>query len=315
MLNVIFRRVLSLIPILLLVSFGVFLLISLVPGDAAYTLAGGERASQERIEEVRQELGLDDPVPVQYARWLSSALRLDFGSSLYSAQPVSSEIVSRLPVTLGLAFAALIVGIAVGVPLAVVSAVRAGRPSDSIARFLTSAGIAVPNFVVAILLVLVVAVQWGWLPTSGFVRFTESPLDWLRHMGLPALTLGLGLAAILARQLRASLVDTFDRNFVRTAWAKGLRGRTVVFKHAMKNAAQPAVTVLAVQTGYLLGGTVIIEQIFAIPGLGAYMLRAIERFDLPVIQAVTLVFVLTQVTINLLVDLLYGVLNPKVRTG
>jgi peptide/nickel transport system permease protein len=307
------RRLVALVPILLLVSFGVFLLASLVPGDAAITLAGGQNATPESIAHVRSQLHLSEPIVDQYGRWLSHAVRLDFGKSLEDGSSVSSSLRSRIPVTLGLVIAATVVSLVIGVPLGIVSALRPGGGADRASRLTASLGIAVPNFWLAVVLVALFAVHWRLLPPSGYRGLTASPTDWARHMALPAIALGAASSAALARQLRAELVDVLDASYIRTAWAKGAQARLVVGKHALKNAAIPAVTVLGLQIGYLLGGAVIVEQIFALPGLGTYFIRAVLSSDLPVIQGVTVVFVLGQLAMSLLVDLSYGVLNPKVR--
>jgi peptide/nickel transport system permease protein len=304
---------LSLIPLLVLVSFGVYMLVALVPGDAAVTLAGGENATPEKIAEVRAELHLDEPLVSQYGRWLGNAVQGDLGTSLYSHVSVSDDIQNRFPVTLGLVVAALFVGLLIGVPLGVLSALRPGGPIDKSSRLGTSVAIAIPNYWLAIELVVLFAVTWKLLPASGYVPFSENPGDWLRHIALPAVALGIWSAASLARQLRASLIDSLDTRYVRTAWAKGAGTTRVVLKHAMKNAAIPVVTVLGLQVGYLLGGTVIVEQIFSIPGMGPYFIRAVTSFDVPAIQGVAIVFVLIAVTLSLLVDISYGLLDPRVR--
>jgi len=311
--TLVLRRLFSLIPLLLLVSFGVFMLTALVPGDAATTLAGGENATPERIAAVRAELHLDDPLVDQYGRWLGNAVQGDFGDSLFSHVSVIDDVRDRFPITLGLALAALFVGLMIGVPLGVLSALRPGRSVDKASRVGTSLAIAIPNYWLAIELVVLFAVTWRLLPPSGYVKFTDDPAEWLRHIALPAVALGVWSAASLARQLRASLIDALDARYVRTAWAKGAGTRRVVLKHAMKNAAIPVVTVLGLQIGFLLGGTVIIEQIFSIPGLGPYFIRAVTSFDVPVIQGVAIVFVLITVVLSLLVDISYGLLDPRVR--
>ena len=313
--SLIARRLLGLIPVLLLVSFGVFALVTIVPGDAATKIAGGESATRERIAEVREELGLDDPLAVQYGRWLGDAVRLDLGDSLVTGRSVTEEIRSRLPITLSIAGAAIAVGVLIGVPAGVLAGTRPGGAVDRVLLLATSAGIAVPNFVLALVLVTLFAVNLSWFDPVGFTRITESPVDWLRSVTLPAIALGTWSAASLARQIRAGLIDVMGTAYVRTAWAKGGTPRLVVGKHALKNAAIPALTILGLQFGALLGGTVIIEQIFSIPGLGGYLVRSIVDFDLPVIQGVTIVFVLTYVLINLAVDVAYGWLNPTVRVS
>ena len=317
MLPLIGRRLLLLIPTLLLVTFGVFSLTALVPGDAATQLAGGENASPERIAEVRQELGLDDQFFVQYLNWLSDAIRLDFGNSLVTGTSVSDEIVNRLPVTLSIALGAVVVGLVLGVPTGIVAGARQGGAVDRILLGLTSVGLSIPNFVLAILLVNWFAVTLGWFDAVGFTRLTSPDGlqigGWLKSLALPAIALGVGFGARLARQVRAGVVDTLGAAYVRTAWAKGCGPVTVVGKHVFKNAAIPTVTVIGLLIGGMIGGTVIIEAIFAIPGIGDYMVKSILNTDVPVIQGVTVMFVLAFAVINIAVDLLYGWLNPKVQ--
>jgi peptide/nickel transport system permease protein len=313
MIGLVFRRIIAAIPILLITSIGVFLLASLVPGDAATTLAGGQNATQEQVAQIRKDLHLNDPLLVQYGRWLGRASHFDLGKSLYSKKTVASEIRHRLAVTLSLAVSALVVALVVGIPLGMISGVRPGSRYDQGARIVSTLGVAIPSFVLAIGLVVLFSVRHRILPPAGYVPITEAPVRFLRYMALPALTLGIGLAASIARQLRGSLIDVLDSDYIRVAWAKGATPRVVVAKHALKNAAVPALTVLGLQFGYLLGGTVIVEQIFSIPGLGNLMLRSITGSDLPVIQGLALVFVIGQITMSLLVDIGYGFLNPKVR--
>lgn len=309
------RRLAATIPVLLIVSFGVFFLVSLVPGDPAVTLAGGLQATPQSIAHVRAQLHLNDPLISQYGHWLGSAVHLDFGTSLADGTSVSHAISSRFPVTLGLIVGATVVAVLVGTPLGLVSGIRPGGAADRTSRLGATLGVAVPNFWIAVMLVAVLAVHWRVLPPSGYTNLRDSPVGWFRHMILPSIALGLAAGSSLARQLRASMIDVLDQHYVRTAWAKGLSGRAVVFKHALKNAATPAITVLGLQVGYLLGGAVIIEQIFGIPGLGAYFVRGVLATDLPVIQGVTIVFVLVQLSMSLLVDISYLALNPKVRVG
>jgi peptide/nickel transport system permease protein len=312
-LALIVRRLLTVVPLLLVVSFGVFCLILFVPGDPAVTLAGGGQATEEQIEQVRQQLGLDDPFLVRYLRWLGDAVTLDFGNSLVEQADVGAEIRQRLPVTMSLALAALAVTVLVGLPAGVLAGIRPGSWIDRVVMLGTTVGLAIPGFWLAMLMIVLFGVELAWFPTFGWTSFSESPLQWLRHVTLPAIALGAASAASFARQLRAALVDTMSSAYVRTAWAKGAGTVRVVGKHALKNAAIPAVTVLGLQLGTLLGGSVIAEQIFGIQGLGTYLVGGIFGGDFPVIQGVTVVFVLIYVLVNLLVDLAYGFLNPKVR--
>jgi peptide/nickel transport system permease protein len=302
------------VPVLFLVSIGVFMLVALVPGDAAVTLAGGRSATPAAIAHVRQELHLNDPLIVQYGRWLWGVLHLNLGASLVTGVPVTHELASRLPVTLSLVVASAIVALVIGVPLGILAGMRPGSLRDSSARVISSLGIAIPNFWLAVILVSLFAVKWRLVPPTGFVPIQQSFTGWLRDVTLPAITLGFVISADVARQLRGALVEVMDTNYIRTVWAKGGNSR-MVMRHGLRNAAIPAVTVFGVDIGYLLGGTLIIEQIFAIPGLGTYMFSGITSHDLPVVQGVALVFVIFAMAMSLLVDITYGYLNPKVRVA
>ena len=315
MIRVIVNRLLVTIPVLLVVSFAVFMLISLVPGDPAVTLAGGQNATPEAIAEVRARLRLDDPLVVQYWRWLTNLVQFDMGRSLQSGESIADGIVQRVPVTLGLTIASTVVAVLIGIPLGILSGLFPDRLIDGGVRTVASVALAVPNFWVAVLLVSLFGVQLGWFPPTGYVPISESFTGWLESIIMPAVALGLALAASIARQLRRSLIEVMDSNYIRTAWAKGAGTGRVVLGHALKNAAIPAITVIGVQIGYLLGGAVIIERIFSLPGLGSYMIQAITSKDLPIVQGVILVFVLFQVGMSLLVDISYGFLNPKVRVA
>lgn len=315
MIRLIIHRLVVTIPVLLIVSFAVYMLLALLPGDPAVVLAGGPNATPEAIAEIRERLHLNDPVILQYLRWLGDVVQLDLGESLLTGRSISEAIGQRLPVTLGLTFAASVVAMLIGVPLGIISGLFPGRAVDGIVRTISSAGLAIPSFWLAVMMVSVFAVQLRWLPPTGYVPFAESPGGWARAVTLPAIALGVALAASVARQLRRSLIEVMESNYIRTAWAKGAGTGRVVVGHALKNAAIPAVTVVGVQIGYLLGGAVIIEQIFSLPGLGSYMIQAIYATDLPVVQGVVLIFVLFQLGMSLLVDISYGSLNPKVRVA
>ncbi len=286
---------------------------SLVPGDPAATLAGGLSASQEQIDEVRRQLNLDDPPLVQYGRWLSKAVRLDLGTSLSTKQSVSGQIAERLPRTAAIAFAAILVTMIIGIPIGIIAGMRPGSRRDRAVVFGASTFQSVPNYLVAALLVTWLAVKFRIFRAVGFIHFSESPIGWIKSLVLPALALGLAPAAIMARQLRAGLIDVLNSAYVRTAWAKGAGPARVVGKHALKNASIPALTVLGNQLNALIGGTVIAEFIFAIPGIGSYLFQAVTSKDLPAIQGVALTFVTMQVLLNLVIDITYGYLNPKVR--
>ncbi|MDX6287195.1 MAG: peptide/nickel transport system permease protein [Frankiales bacterium] len=315
MIGYIARRLLALVPLLLIISGLVFSMTFLIPGDPSRTLAGGLHATPERVADVRHQLGLDQSVVHQYWHWLTNALSGDLGTSLFSQTSVATEIGHRFPITLSLAVGALVVALLLGVPAGIAAGTRPGSLLDRLTTLGTSTAIAVPDFWLGIVLVIVFAVKLHSLPAIGYVGLTQSPVEWATHLYLPWLALGIGGAAPIARQLRGALIDVLARDYIRTASAKGLPAYRIVLKHALKNAAIAPVTVIGIQFAYLLGGTVIIEYIFSIPGMGLYFFNALSGKDLPVIQGVTLVVALTFVMLNLAVDVLYAYLNPKVRLG
>jgi peptide/nickel transport system permease protein len=307
------RRLLTLIPVLFLVSIIVFSLTYATPGDAATTLAGGDQATPERIEAVRHQLGLDDPLLQQYGRWLGNVLQGDLGHSLFSNRPITEDLKARFPVTLSLAFSSLFVALLIGIPAGILAGMKPKSVTDRSVTFLTSAAIALPTFVMGLFLVVLFAVKLQWLPAIGYTKFSESPTGWAKNLIMPALSLGIALAASIARQLRGALADTMGTDHIRTAWAKGLPSRKVVGKHAFKNAATPVITIVGLQLAFLLGGTVVTESIFSIPGIGQWMLTGISRRDLPIIQGGVIVLALIVLLINILVDIAYAAVNPKVR--
>jgi peptide/nickel transport system permease protein len=297
---------------LVLVALMIFSITYLIPGDAAASIAG-EGASAADISRIRSELGLGDPFFVQFFRWLGNVLTGDLGNSLTSGRPVSTIIGDRAPISLALGGAGLIVGVVLGVTLGVIAGTRIKSVRDRAAIVGASVGVAIPNFWLGLLLVTLFAVNLGWLPSSGYVPFTEDPVEFVRHLVLPAFALGLASAAEICRQTRASLGNTLELDYVRTARMKGLPARLVVGKHAIKNAAGPVVTTIGLQATVLLGGTVIVEQVFGIRGLGTEALEAVSSRDIPVIQGVALVTTVIAILVNLAVDLVQMYLNPKVR--
>jgi peptide/nickel transport system permease protein len=313
-LRLVLRRIVFVVPIVILVSFLVFGLVYLVPGDPATTLAG-DSPTKEQVAEIRQQLGLDDPIWVQYGRWAGNAVHGDFGESLYSGRSVGDAIAERMPVTLSVAGLAVVVALLIAVPAGLVAATRRGRWPDSVATVAATLGLAMPSFFLGLLLVLVFAIKLDWLPATGYVGITKDPVQWLRHMALPAVTLGGAVAAETTRQLRSSMIDVLQQDYIRTARAKGLRWPAVLTRHSLKNAAGPVITVMGFQIAFLLGGSVIVEQIFALPGLGTLSVDAVLNRDLPMIQAVVLLTAVIVIVVNLLVDVMYGWLNPKVRAA
>jgi peptide/nickel transport system permease protein len=312
MLRVIVGRIVVLVPMLFLVSLGAFLLIKLVPGDPALTLAG-DNPTPDQVAAIRAELDLDDPLPQQYAHWIGDAVRGDLGKSLFSSVKVSDAIQQRLPVTLSLAVGAFVVAIVIGLPAGILAATRRGRLADKIVTAFSSLGIALPAFWVAVLLVTFLAIRNKLLPAVGFVGITEDPIEWARHLVLPSLALGTVAAAEIAQQVRASMVDVLRSDYIRTARAMGMRERTVIGRYALRNALGPSITVAGLQLVYFLGGTVVVENIFGLSGIGSLAISAADRRDFPVLQGVVLVAVVVALSINLLVDLTYSLLDPRVR--
>jgi peptide/nickel transport system permease protein len=309
------RRLAAMVPLLILITLGVYALVLLIPGDPARTLAGGLHAQPAEIARIRHQLHLDEPFFAQYWRWVTHAVRGDLGTSLFQHQTVASAIATRLPLTLSLAVGGLIVSILIGIPTGIIAGTRPGTVADRAATVGSSAGIAIPDFWLGIMLAVAFAVKIHLLPDLGYVSFSQSPWGWFDHLILPWFALGLGGGATLARQVRGEMIDVLDRDYIRTARAAGIAERQVIGRLALKNALTPAMTIVGIQFAYLLGGTVIIEQIFSIPGLGSFMLQAIDTKDLPVIQGVVLLTAVTFVVVNLIVDIGYGILNPKVRVA
>ena len=312
MLGFLVRRLLVAIPLLLVVSLLVFSLILLVPGDPAVALAG-QNPTLQQIAAVRTRLGLDDPFFVQYWHWLSGVLHGDFGKSLFTSQTVASSIAARLPTTLSLALLALFLAAVAGTVLGALAGLHPGTWLDRILTFGASLGVAIPYFWVGMILVLIFSIDHAWLPAVGYVPLTDDPVGWFTHLVLPASAMALAPAAVVARQTRASLATVMTEDYVRTARAKGLSPRKVVGKHALKNAALPVVTAFGLEGNRLIGGTVVIEQLFALPGLGQLAYQSVFGRDFPMVQGVILVAAALVLLLNILVDLSYGYFNPKVR--
>ncbi|OOG52118.1 glutathione ABC transporter permease GsiC [Polaromonas sp. C04] len=304
MLNYIVKRLLGLIPTLLIVAVLVFLFVHLLPGDPA-RLAAGPEADQQTVELVRADLGLDKPLYQQFVRFFVNAAQADFGRSLRSKRPVSTEIAERFLPTLWLTLAAMVWSVLLGMVIGIVSAVWRNEWPDRLGMTLAVSGISFPAFALGMVLMEVFSVQLGWLPTVG--------ADSWRHYILPSITLGAGVAAVMARFTRSSFIDILKEDYVRTARAKGLRETVVVVKHCLRNALIPVVTMMGLQFGFLLGGSIVVEVVFNWPGMGRLLIDAVEMRDYPVIQAEVLLFSLEFILINLVVDVLYAVINPTIR--
>jgi peptide/nickel transport system permease protein len=306
------RRLLIAIPSLLIASFIVFTLPRLIPGDVVQLMLD-EKAYGKDLEDLRAKLGLSRPIHVQYVDWLAEVARGNLGESLWTRQPVVAELARRLPVTATLGIMAIAVAILIGIPIGVLAAVRQDGVLDFFARSAAILGLSIPSFVKAILVILLPAIWWGWTPLGRFVEFSRDPVAYLFQFVLPAVILGVASAAGIMRLTRGMLLEVLRQDYVRTAWSKGLRERVVVLKHALKNAVIPVVTVLGLQVAAIAGGAVIIEWIFGIPGMGQFLVDAIVQRDYPVIQGINLVIVTVIVVTNLTVDLVYAVLDPRIR--
>lgn len=312
MIRVIVRRLLATIPLMFLITIGTFALAQAIQGNPAQAIAG-DTATAEQLAQVTEQLHLDDPAPVRYVRWLSDVVHGDLGDSVATHRSVSSEIARRFPVTLSLAIASLILMFAIGIPLGILQGMRPGGVLDKILLGGVSFGLAVPNFLLGTIFVYVLSVRNHVLPASSYVGFSESPVEWAKHMLMPAFSIALVGGAEMARQLRTGLVGVAQEDYIRAAKARGLHPARITIKHALKNAAMPALTIVGVRVGYLLAGSVIIEQIFQLNGLGAYTLQAIQNKDFIVVQGVVLALAAIVVLTSLVVDIAYAFLNPKVR--
>ncbi|MEZ4498209.1 MAG: ABC transporter permease [Thermomicrobiales bacterium] len=314
MLQYILRRLVLLVPVLFGVSIVIFGLIRMIPGDAAMLAIGvDQRITEEQREAVRRSYGLDQPLPVQYVRWMGHVLQGDLGQSLRTRRPITDELRLRMPVTIQLALMAGILGTIPAIVMGVIAAVKRNSPADYLATVGTLLGISAPNFLIAILLILLFSYKLKWLPPVGYKEFMDDPVQNLRSMILPAISLSLPLAAVMMRNTRSAVLEVLNQDYVRVARAKGLASRRVLIRHVMPNASLPIITVAGLQIAGILGGTVIVEQIFGLPGLGRYIYDAINNRDYPVVQGVTLVVATMFVLISMLVDVLYAVVDPRLR--
>ena len=303
----------QIVPTLILVSVLVFCLQQLMPGDPALVLAGEERGDARVLAQIRAELWLDRSVPVQYLHWIGNVLQGNFGFSWRTRQPVAELIGQKLPVTAQLGVMAFVIAVAIGVPAGVVAAVKRNSVWDYLANAVGLAGLSMPNFWLGIMLILLVSVHLGWLPPSGYVPLSEDIGQSLATTIMPAFVLGNAIAAVLMRHTRSAMLSTLDQDYVRTARAKGLSRTRVVLRHALRNALIPVVTLGALELGTLLSGAVLTEQVFSIPGFGKMVVDAVFNRDYPVVQGVVLVTALLFILLNLLADVLYVLINPRLR--
>ncbi len=303
----------QIVPTLILVSVLVFCLQQLMPGDPALVLAGEERGDPRVLAQIRAELWLDRAAPVQYLHWVGNVLRGNLGFSWRTRQPVTELIGQKLPVTAQLGAMAFVIAVAIGVPAGVVAAVKRNSAWDYLANAVGLAGLSMPNFWLGIMLILLVSVHLGWLPPSGYVPLSEDAGQSLATTIMPAFVLGNAIAAVLMRHTRSAMLSTLDQDYVRTARAKGLSRSRVVLRHALRNALIPVVTLGALELGTLLSGAVLTEQVFSIPGFGKMVVDAVFNRDYPVVQGVVLVTALLFILLNLLADILYVLINPRLR--
>jgi len=310
--RMVLRRLLSAIPIVLLITVLAFLMVELIPGSAAHVLAGDD-ASPENVRRIEAELGLDKPAVQRYLQWMGGMARGDFGRSLASGEPVGTLLLQRLPTTASLTVVAVLLALLLGVPLGVMAGITPHAGVDRAITLLSTAAVAVPNYVVALLLALLFSLTLRWFPSTGYADLGEGVLPWLRHLLLPSLALSLVPAAVVARQLRSSLREVMRSDYIRTARAKGLREPQVVLHHALRNACGPALTALGAQVALLLSGAVAVEMIFALPGLGQLAINAVGVRDVTVVQGVVVVGALAVVVVNLGVDLACQALYPGMQ--
>jgi peptide/nickel transport system permease protein len=312
-------RLIQFIPVIIGVTFLVFSTTLLLPGDPVTALlglsAGQATFTPEQIERYRHDLGLDQPIPVQYAKWLERAVQGDFGDSIKTRRPVTTEVVPRIKVTAQLGATAFLLSILIGLPAGIAAAIWRNSPIDRLITLFAVSAVAVPSFWLGIMMILFFSVKLQWLPPSGFVSPFEEPVRGLKLLVMPALILGWGGAAVLTRQTRSAMLEVLNQDYIRTARAKGLAARRVVWVHALKNAMLPIVTVLGLGIGNLLGGAAITETIFAIPGVGRLLVASIGTKDFPVIQMIVLIIALSTLAASLLTDLAYGLLDPRIRFG
>jgi peptide/nickel transport system permease protein len=301
------RRLIILVPVVIGVSFLVFTAMYVLPGDAVDSMLAERGASAEELARLRSQLGLDQPFLVQYGRFIGRLVTGDLGSSIVTGRPVADQIASQLPATIQLTFASLLIAVVVGVPLGVIAAVKRGTWIDSLSMVVALIGVSMPNFWLGLLLILTFSLQLGWFPAAGTG-------DW-RYLVLPAVTLGFSGVAIIARITRSSLLEVIHADYVRTARSKGLRPSTVIVKHAMRNSMASVMTVIGLQFGALLGGSVVVETVFGRQGIGFLTVSGIQRADFPLVQVTVMLAALAFVVVNLLVDVTYSLLDPRIRYG
>jgi len=313
-LRFIVKRLLTLIPVLLGVSLIVFFLVRLIPGTALEMYMGTQvEASPEMMEELQRIFGEDKPVPVLYIEWMSDILRGDFGYSLRTGRPVLPDILSRIPLSLELTLLSLILALLIGIPLGIASSLKQNTVGDFFMRILGLIGLSLPQFWLAALMVIVFSRFRGWIPMGNYVGFLEDPIRNIKMLLLPSLAIGIGFSAVVMRYTRTSMLEVMQMDYIRTAKAKGLPRKSVIYSHALKNAILPVITVTGFNAGYLLSGAIVIEEVFALPGMGRLSLYAIYQRDYPIIQAIVMIVATIFVLVNLITDIAYALADPRIR--
>jgi peptide/nickel transport system permease protein len=306
------RRLLYVIPMLFITTFIVFSLILLIPGDPVLAILG-DSATHEKVEELRSQLGLDQPVILQYFHWLNNALHGDLGRSIFTGQLVDQAVMQHLFVTIQLVVVGMIFSIVGGLFFAITSIYFPNSWMDYFARFFGTIGTAIPNFLVAMVLIIIFSLKLDWVPAIGFTSITDDPVSFFKSIILPGFALSLGGIAVITRHLRSSLIETIDADYVRTAYSKGASRYHAIFKHSLQNAMLPVVTTIGLLFGTALGATVVVESIFAIPGMGQLVVNAIEQRDFTMVQGVVLVMIVMVIVINFITDIVYALLDPRIE--
>lgn len=308
------RRVALMMPTFFLALTAVFILVRVVPGDAVTLLLDSSQYSQQEAQVIREQLGIADPIPVQYAKFMKQVLTGDFGTSIWTGQSVMSELLEkRLPRTLELTFLATLFGVLIGLPAGILAAMRQDSLWDYVVRTIGIAGLSIPGFWLGTMVLVLPSIWWGWTIPIGYKSFTQDPTSHLQQMLVPAAVMSVALSAVLMRMTRSMMLEVLRQDYIRTASAKGLPGRIVIVRHALRNAMLPLVSIIGVQVAVLLAGTVIYENVFTLPGVGSYLYEGVNRRDYPVVQGVTVMLTVAVILVNLVVDISYRLIDPRVR--
>ncbi len=305
------KRIGQAIPVFLFVTIAIFGLMHAAPGNPAQIMLG-PRATDAAVNALERKWGLNQPLYIQYLTWLSNVLVGDFGTSLSGGEEVSTLLAQRLPITLTLSFAAMVVSLSISIPAGVISAMKKNTSTDYVAMIFALVGVSMPNFWLGLMLIVVFGLWFGWLPTFGYTSLWVDPVSGIKHLILPAIALGTALAAVVTRMLRSSMLEVMGEDYIQTAKAKGIPRRKIIRKHALRNALIPTVTVIGLQVGYLMNGAILVETVFAIPGMGRLLTNAVFQRNFPVVQGAVVIIAIIFIAVNLIVDLIYAYLDPQI---